>query len=527
MRAVHEFAGHGRAFLIAAVLFLLCLPSRTAECQVALPGPRITIDLSGAVAEALVNNPSLRENRLEWLIRQARERGAWGAFEPALVAGYSKSGTYRMNSASQRSSLLGRPEYDEDKGTLNLGLTGKVVTGAAYDLGFSLSDTTSDLSPDKEFESSFGGSIAQPLLKGITRQAALADIRAARLDTLVAFHTYRRQLISMVASAETAYWDLELAEELADLAAKSVDIATRVHADSELRVSVGKMSAIDLAEAKSRLDATAADREQKVQAAEEAGLRLRLVLSSPRMLTAQGVVSSRAVEAFLWDAGRFQTDHSSAVAEALLYQPDVAIKKAELERERLLLDLRRDQRLPELNARASCFFQGLGSSPEESLRILSGQQYPTWSLGIELRIPILGDIKGGQAVEEYQLRKKIIQGQLESAERETEVAVRGLLLRAAAAGALVESAGAVAAFKQRQLDEELLRFEAGKSDVRKLLEFESALSEARAAELGAVNKLRKALTDLAATSGTILRDKGLETLEGGLFLLDSELLKID
>jgi hypothetical protein len=77
---------------------------------------------------------------------------------------------------------------------------------------------------------------------------------------------------------------------------------------------------------------------------------------------------------------------------------------------------------------------------------------------------------------------------------------------------------------RQQLDEELLRFHAGKSDIRKLSELESAVHEALASELDSQRRLRKALTDLEAAAGTILRSKDMETRKGGVFILQDALL---
>lgn len=473
----------------------------------------VKLRLSEATSAAVLHNPTVQEARLQWLIRQSQERAAWGEFEPAIVSSYAESGLHRQNSASEQVAQFGRSEYSEDKTQLDVGLEGKLLSGASYHLGYALSKTESGFITGSEYESTLGLNVEQPLLKGFTRQAALATIRIARLDVLIAFHAFRKQLISVISSVQSAYWDLVLAQERNRIAIDSVRIAQDILTDARERVQVGKMSDLELQDAETQLALRAVEQEDRALDEQEAGTRLQLLLADDRVSKAEGIKGVDPLALEDWDPQRFSAEGRDLAAQAMKLQPELAAKRAQVEKELIRLDFSKDQLLPELTAKARVGFMGLGDTPEGSLQKLDGQEFPSWSVAIELRIPVLGDLKNRNAVEQARLSKELATGQLQAAEKEIAISVDALVRRVLVFGRQIDTARTESGFRKQQLDVEMSRLDAGKSDIRKVYELEDALSQARVKELESYNRFRKALVDLAATSGTILRDSALETIQ--------------
>jgi outer membrane protein len=485
----------------------------------------LQIHVDQAASVAVANNPTVVEAQTQWLIKQKLEGAAWGDFEPALVSSYAESGLDRLNNAAEQVSEWGRTEYDETKSQFDVGLEGKFLTGASYRLGYTLSRTDSVFTNGDEYESTVGLNIEQPLLKGASHRSPLASLRIARLEAQIAFHTFRKQLISIVSSVESAYWDLALAQERRQLAGESVGIATEILTDARERVQVGKISELDLQEAEIQLSIRQAELEDRRQDELETATRLQLLMADKKLGVASGIAAADPLFPQGWDPQRFAVESRDLRNTALSLQPEIAIKQAELEKETIRFEYSRDQQLPELNAKASYGLQGLGSTVDSALQRLNSQGYPNWSVGVELRIPTFGDIKGRNTEEAARLSKSLAQSQLTSAQREITLSVEALVRRVTSYGRQTESARAEAGFRKQLLDVEMTRFNAGQSDVRKLYELEDSLSQARAREMQSYNRLRKALLDLSATSGTILKDRGWETIRGTSILLSRELLK--
>ncbi len=489
---------------------LVLLPSGSWADSGAAP---VLVRLGDVTTTAVQHNPTVQEARLQWLVRQAQERAAWGDFEPAFVSSYADNSLHRQNTASEQVSQFGRTEYSEKKTQVDVGLEGRSLTGASYHLGYTLSQTASDFITGFEYQSTLGLNVEQPLLKGFSRQSTLAPLRLARLDVLIGFHTLRKQLVSVVSSVHSAYWDLVLAQERRCIAADSVTIAQNILTDAQARVQVGKMSELDLREAETQLALRVTEHEDRALDEQEADTRLRLLLADEGLSKVERVNGADALPLEGWDPGRFSAESETLAALAMKLQPDLAIKRAELEKELIRLDYSRDQALPELNAKASVGFMGLGDTPEGSLETLRGQEFPTWSVGIELRIPVLGDVKNRNAIEIARLNRELAVGQLQAAEKEIALSVDAFVRRVLVYGSQIETARQETAFRQQQLDVEMTRLDAGKSDIRSVYELEDGLSQARVRELESANRFRKALVDLAATSGTILKDQGLESVQ--------------
>ncbi len=490
-----------------------------------LPGEPVPfpVPLAEAAAEAARLNPTAQETRLQWLVRRSQELGAWGAFEPSLAAGVGESAQDRENTATQRLSQLGRTEYSESRSDYNVGVEGKFFTGADYRLGYTLSRTASDLITGNEYESNLGLSVDQPLLKGATRQAPLLSLRMSRLDTLVAFHTYRKQLISVVSEVASAYWDLALARERLVLAGESVQRARDIAADARDRVAVGKLSEADQSEADLQVQVRLAEQEQATLAASVMSARMRLLLGAGSLGASPALATTDALDWDQAEAERIRTDARSRAADAPVFQPDVAIRRAELEKERIQLDYQRDQLLPQLTASGRLGYQGLGDSPDSSFAKLQSQDFPTWSLSLQLRIALFGDVRGSAAVEEARLRTELAATRLAAAERETSISVEALIQRVLSGLAQADNARAVSGFRRQLLEVERQRFDAGQSDILRIFEAEQNLSEARSQEMESCAQVRKARVDLAAASGTPLRDWGLEAMDNGRIILAASL----
>jgi outer membrane protein TolC len=500
------------ALRVFSTLLLVIIPAPSAGSD---EPAAVTLSLGQAGARAAANNPSAEQARLQWLIRLSQERAAWGDFEPALVSSIAQSSLHRLNTALEQQSQLGRPEYSEQKTEYQLGVEGRFLTGADYHLGYTLTRTESDLIVGSEYESFLGLSVNQPLMRGATRQAPLFALRLSRLDSLVAFHTYRKQLISAVAEAEAAYWDLVLAQELRGAAAESVDIARELAEDSRQRRALGKGSDLDVSEAETQLDIRNAELGQRELDIVEAAARLRLLLGGGGPAEEGSLATADPLDLGSWTEEGFNASKGSLADQALLLAPDVGIRKAELEKEVLQQEYQRDQRLPQLTAKANYGFQGLGDSPDTSLERLQGQGFPTWSIGLDLRLPLLGDVHAAGLLEQEQLKRQIAARMLQAAERETVLSVKALIQRVGSYGRQAVSARTVTGYRRKLLEVERARMAEGQSDIRRMYDLEQGLSDARRRELESYNRFRKSMIDLAAAGGTILMDGGLEFIDGG------------
>jgi outer membrane protein TolC len=506
--------------IVFALIGSLCLAVPqlvTAEEQ---NGLDLTLDQ--VVRDVVHHNPLVREARLEYLISRNEAEAQWGTFEPELVARYDRSDLERKNNALQ--FPFTQEDYWEKNDELGLGIEGTFFSGGTYRIGYSLKRMQNKQVDDGEYETFLGISAEQPLLKGLTHGAPTAGLRAARQDRFVAFHSYRKQLMETVTMAESAYWNLAFAQEEHGMITNSVEIARKILEDSRERVRAGKMTELDLMEAEAELHirlSQLADAEQNLF---DSMVQLKLLLFDTEIRLDQRLIAADPVYSTTSERWNRAEERDFSLTWALRAQPDFMMRLEELQRERIILDFQQDQRLPELNLKGSAGFNGLGNSLGESMEKIGSFDYPAWSVGLELRVPMLLGIRERYGLEVAILRGRLAEARLEAMEYEIMNSIETLLLKVMTLRSRVENAHKVVEFRERMLDAELSRLEAGKSNSRLIYAAEEELTEARRWELESIAALREVMMQLAYFRGSVLLDKGFERIEGEQVVLSEQLL---
>jgi outer membrane protein len=510
--------------VISVIIVFLCL-------TVALPvtaeehnGVELTLDQ--VVQFVVLNNPSVREARLEYLISRSEAEAQLGTFEPELVARYDRSELERENSSLQE-LMYGGKEFWEKNDEYGLGIEGTFFSGGTYRIGYSLNrmnNSRTALNAERDYESFLGVSAEQPLLKGLTHGAPTAGLRAARQDRFVAFHSYRKQLMETVTMAESAYWNLAFAQEELRMMSNSVEIARKILEDSRERLEAGKMTELDLMEAEAELHVRLSQLADAEQNLFDSMVQLKLLLFDTEIRQDRRIIAVDPIVSNALERWNREEEREFSLTWALRAQPDFMVRFEELERERIILGFQQDQRLPELNLKGSAGFNGLGDSLGESMEKIGSFDFPAWSVGLELRIPVLLGIRERYRLEAAVLRGRLAEARLEAMEYEIMNSIETLILKVTTLGSRVENAHKVVEFRKLMLDAELSRLEAGKSNSRLVYAAEEELTGARRWQLESIAALREAVMRLAYFRGSVLLDKGFERIEGEQVVLSEQLL---
>jgi len=508
------------------LIILCCLPGLQAPGWAEEQDDAVlALTLGELIRNVIDRNPAVGEARLQYLISRGEAEAEWGAFEPQLVAHYDHARLREENTALQVLARGGQPVFEEENGVYGLSIEGRSISNGTYRIGCSLSKMENTLVTDPEYESFFGISAEQPLLKGLTRGAPLAGVRAARQDRFVAFHNYRKQLMQTISTAEAAYWSLAFAQEQYRMRAESVEIALKLVEDNRERVRAGKMTDLDLMEAEAELAIRVAQQADAEQNLLDSMTQVKLLLSDPEISEKMKLRAADPLE--YTSAGDLteEEERQFSVKWALRAQPDYMIRWEELRRELIVLGYQMDQRLPELNLKASYGFNGLGLSPRESFEQTGSRDYPSWSVGVEMRIALLSGIREKRTLEAARLKKQLAELRLKAMDYEIVNSIETLVQRVATLRERIQSARKVTGYRKRLLEVELSRLEAGKSTTRLIYEAEEELTRAREWELESIVRYREALMQLAYFRGSVLLDKGLESMQGDQVELCEELLQ--
>ncbi len=508
------------AFLGSAAVFTFMAysaPPAEAQTETAENGD---LKLREFVRLVLQHNESLQSKLIDAEIGRKKHKGEQGIFEPEFVGSIERDLNKRRNTAEQTTSL-GSPVFFETNTVYNSGIEALVPTGARVRLGYTLRDLGNNLQgirgfTNGEYQTFVGVSLTQPLLKGGGIGATMASIRAAALGSEVAFQEYRRQLMLIVSTAEAAYWNLYMAQEQVRFFEESVAVAETVLRDTQSKLDAGKGSDLEVLEAQAGLALRRSKRNEARQKHQEAISQVASLFSSSPIASTRGFKAAERPTLADLPISFFDSWQSAFDAN-----PDYLAQRKKMQLENIRLAYAENQRLPQFDLKASYGLNGLAQTPSLSWRDAESQNFPSWSIGFEMRVPLGG---GRKSKNELDAAKLTVQKALLSLkELETQIAnsLHTSLEKVRNRRESVSNYNSVVAFNQNLLDTQLKRLEVGKVESRKVLEVEADLLEAKNNVVDALVQYRRALLEKELVEGSLLKNRHLDLTQHDLeFRLD-------
>jgi outer membrane protein TolC len=451
----------------------------------------------------------------ELAISREAVKGAKAIFEPAFIGSYQYQDDKRRNTLQELLSLSFIPDFLEKSRNYQAAVEGVVPTGGRLRVGYSLRDFSNNIAErfnvERESRSAIGVSVTQPLLRGGGVKATMAGIKVAQTDADIALQNYRGQMMRVIAEATTSYWDFLLAREMYKVRKESERNAEEILNDNIVRVKTGKMAETEVLEA-------------------EAGLALRKSLVSEakqRIIAAANIVrtfiSSSAAEtmaeiepAETLYLEETKLDFTESLAKAFKRRAEYLSTLKKIEREDIKLVFVKNQTWPQLDLKGSYNMNGFSDTPGHSWDDAWKRDYPTWSVGIELRIPLGGDKKSRSELAATRQRKRQALLELKAVEVSLANALDTAIQGVRNVREQVGHYAGIVDMNRRLLQAEVARFQAGKSNSRILLEREEELNKAREAEIESLVRYKKSLFQLELAEGSLLVNHGVEVMEVGL-----------
>lgn len=502
---------------IALLFIVLAHLSSTSAAEPPVLGPASTntLSLRAFVQLVLQRNESLRARLLEYEISEKRTRGEQGIFEPELVLGYDRIDNERENTAEQRRSS-GVRVFTEENNVYNAGLEALVPSGAKVRLGYTLRDLRNNLQDPAlgtivtngtrgEWQTFAGISLTQPVLKNAWLNATKASIRVAMLQSDVSFQEYRRQMMLVVSTAEAAYWNLYMAQEQVRFFHESVRLAEALVTDNQTRVDTGKGSELEVLEARAGL----ALRKSKLAEAEQKYFEN---VSQLRTLLAMSGEDATAILQAADEPGIAVTTPPfyQSGQMALEQNPDYLAQLKKMKQEDVRVAYAKNQRLPQLDLKASYGLNGLGPDASSSFEDVQEGGFPSWSLGAELRIPLGGGIKVRNDLASAKLRKQQALITLKDTETQILNAIQTALRKVSSAQESTSNYRNVVEYSTRLLETERARLDAGRTTSRRVLEVDAAVFESKNAVVEAQVQYERALLELELVQGSLLNSRNLD-----------------
>lgn len=503
------------------------------------------LSLSEAIVMALENNKDIEVSRQNVRIAEFDLQAAEGFYEPRFTgqtlyerATVPNVSIFSTNRTTTTDSIVGNARYS---GFIRK--FGTTYFAEVNNTRLGTDNPISILSP--QYNTNLNFSVSQPLFRGRSFDNQRRVIEIAKRNLSLTDTQFRQRSIEIITNVQRAYWDLVFSLRNLQVQRDGVRDAKEQLAHNRRLVEEGQLAPIDVVAAETQV----ANLEQNVYAALEEVNRAENNLKN---LIAENNVAP------IWNDAVVPTDSveldapnvtlPEALNLALANRPEIQLNEVQQNINEIDQRYYRDQLKPQIDLTASYTSAGIGgsqnpnfdnpltrsvcvnpNSPECQAIILQQQQflqgiggagtaftdifanrYPTFRAGVTFNFTLDGK------TQKAQLGRTLVEGERLETQREQlqqliQVDVRNALQAVRTAEARLRSAAIARQNSEQQYASEQRKLDAGQSNIYLVLERQTALMNARSAELRAQTELNKAIAELQRATGNSLKANNVET----------------
>ena len=335
-------------------------------------------------------NKSVRSKRYEQEIASALVVRADAAFQPQIEVS-TFNGTSRVQNTPEESLLRqGLGLYERKGQDLTVGLSQLTRFGAKVELKGTMARFLTNINETLrgtdtfDFKTFYGATVTQPLARDAGADVTESRVRVAKIEEQASLQVASDTVSSTVTDAVLSYLDLALAQQRLESWNKKIALGERLISDTRALVKVGRLSDVDVWEVENNLARFRAGASEAGQLLVERSNKLRTMLM---LESASELAPLRAIDP-LPLLTEVKLDYDLDLQTAREKRPDYRARVLMLEREGVQLAFAQNQKLPRLDLIASYGFNGLSQILQQSLSLNRTSDYPSWSIGLRMSMPL-------------------------------------------------------------------------------------------------------------------------------------------
>ncbi len=517
---VTPFARLALLVFLGAVYFSLIPKIAASTKEVAL----VDLKLGDYLQQVMQHNEAVQAQLLEVEVSHRKNTAEMGIFEPKFKSSVTYEANKRTNNVSQAAAQNNQGIFKENNTLYDSGLESELPTGGKVHLGYTMSNLGNNVNPNsslftsptnnnywnRQYQTFVGATFTQPLLKDAGLTPTLANLRLTALDSDIAFQEYRRQLMLTIFKAEDAYWNLYFSQEQVRFFDQSISVAQSVLDDSREKLKIGQGSELDMMEAQSALALRSTKRNNALQEYYDAVENLQVLMGVSPSPSPAGPVGSTF---HVTDTPRETSaaiSYSENFEQAFSLNPDYLIQQTKIKEQLLRMGVAKNQILPDLSLLGAYGFNGLGTTPVNSWDSAQSGAYPSWSIGMELTVPLDGNIKERNLYQASKLTLSEAYLRFKGVQTEISYGLNTAIQKAGAWEQSIQSYQTVVHYNEELLKTQLERLKAGRVDGHKVMEVEADLLDARQELANALTQYQRALNQVELVAGSILKNRNLD-----------------
>lgn len=447
-------------------------------------------------AMALGNNLDLKVQLISPTIARQSVSEAEAQFEALLFANANFS-----TSDTPTASTLSGSQSETRSG--DVGLLIPLRTGGSITLDLPLSrfetdNTFSTLNPSNV--AAFSASISQPLLRGAGVRANTHAIRIAGYQHQRAEARTKLEVIRVIAAVDRVYWRLFAARQNQLVRIKEYDLAKAQLARARRQVAAGVASEVEVIRAESGV----ADRLETIIISEnqvrDRQRDLKRIINEPGLDMLSATVLRPATAP---TAVRYALSPARLAEVAIANRMEMLELELQLAEDASSIDWARNQTLPLVALSYTYNVNGLGATMSDAFDLLLEKRFEDHRLGLEVQVPL------GNAAARSRLRSAIATRlQRLATRRQRRQQIRQEVFNAVdqleANWQRLVASRQRSVLSKRSYDAEVRQNELGLSTSTDVLDAQTRLADAQAAEISALTECQIAQVDLAFSTGMLL-----------------------
>ncbi len=436
-----------------------------------------------------------------------------GVFDPTISASLSVDHTA---SPLNTTVVAGEPSVTTGTIAASVGYVQAFPSGTSISASYGFQRQTSTqlhLLFNPAFTPGITASVSQQLVNGFGFKVNRALIEVAQNEQGIERQSFRETLMTALASAESAYWDLISARESVRATEQALTVAQQLLANNSRAYEAGVMARLDVDNARAQVATSQRDLTIAQTNVTYAELNLKTMISK----TLDEPLASAAIEttdSFPEPENETIPNLDDAVAIAGKNRPEIAIAAGNIKSQQDVMPFLKNALLPNVNAFFLMNTEGLYNIFGTAFVYDFNFKYPQFAFGVSVSFPMHN--RQAQA-DEIRSRMELRQAQDSSvrAKSQVEVDVQNAIIAVTQGKSQVSAARAAVQLAEQQTDAERKRLAAGLSTSYNVILVERDLYAARLAEVQARDTYAKARVTLDQAMGVLL-DTGHVNLDEAL-----------
>ncbi len=448
-----------------------------------------------------------------------------GTFDPTLVFNFSYD---HPSVPLNTEKVAGVPAVTTRTTAFQLGYQQMFASGSTLNIFFSnqfQSSTQQSLLFNPAVVSRISLQFTQQLLNGFGRSVNRSLLTVSKNNAVTARELFRQNVVSVLAQAQGAYWDLVASKENILVAESSLAVAQKLHEETKESVAVGTLSNLDVLSAESEVAARRRDLIVAQTEMEARELALKAMLSK-KLVSEITDATLDPLDPLPEPAAADIPDLENAIAVAVQNRPEMRVAEQNIANQDVVVRFTKNSLKPALTAFA--FFASAGLSGERlvptpyvgasnnfsggyggALSQVGGFANPEFAFGISLSIPIKNRAAHADNLR-ARMEKRQAETSMERTRNQINLEVQKAIIVLRQGKARVDSARQTVELRRQALDMEEVKLAAGFSTSYQVTLSQRDYHAAQLAEVQARASYAKALVELHRSMGTTLEIAGID-----------------